>query len=449
MTQFGKDKQSKIIGALGGAALGGVIGHNIDKRRCELYKVAQANQLKMASKFITAKSLGIQSDATVATKSDPNVKAESDSLGVNVMVKEDGRQFNEGSATLTPAGNKAFTDMARVYASADSTHSGKILIVAHGDEGSSSEDSVKLSEERAKAVAKVFAQNGVNAKDIYYQGAGDSLPVSNNATAAGQADNRRIQIVDLPSTADLEKYLQLRSADPRNFKIASSTNKPANPVASSTSKGDVPQTASVKQPKAPAVARRSSARNYDFGGMPYASDTVTDLGASLDASAFSFISSANATSTVKVGSCLNDKPHQAGSVRNLQTNDALDLKIKDAIAGLHGAPIMGTANGHFVLIEDAYVSKDSGIESPEPKVQIFRDYSTKHGKQPDYKETVPVNVYRGKKAILYRMFVNGPMQCMDLVVDPGNPKVDANILYTLNNEEFLAQSPLMVKAVKF
>lgn len=451
------NKQGALIGAALGGAIGGAIGHNVDKRRCELYKVAQANALTMATKSITDQSLG-------QTTQD---KAKANELGMNLILKDDGKTFETGSAELTPRGRNVFGQMAQVYAKdkADkSTEHRKVLIIAHADEGMDAQEAFDLSEARAKAVAKLFAKNGVDPRDIYFQGAGDSMPVADNNTEDGRADNRRIQIVDLPNTADLQKYLQLRTTNPNNFKIAAKTPKAATkPIESKPdSKGErnekelTPsvQAAAPKQP-VPQKSTRSKSEsagsrtlaNYNFGGEPYDQTAALDLGSALDSSVFSFISNANAAEHVVVRPCIFDSPRSAGSVQNLQTGEDLnpERSIADAIPGLHDQPIMGSVNGHFILVVHPYAAKDSAVKTPKPTLEVFKDYQTNKKNYPDFKEKVPVNVYRGKDATLYRMFVNGPMQCMDLVVDSKNPKIEGKIYYTQQGSEYVAVNPMSLK----
>jgi hypothetical protein len=51
---------------------------------------------------------------------------------------------------------------------------------------------------------------------------------------------------------------------------------------------------------------------------------------------------------------------------------------------------------------------------------------------------VPVNVYRGSDATLYRVFVGGPMQCMDLVVPLSQPRATGIVYYTNRSVDYTA-----------
>jgi type VI secretion system protein ImpK len=52
-----------------------------------------------------------------------------------------------------------------------------------------------LSEKRAEAVAAVLKDKGVVDARLTIRGQGDSLPLADNASAAGRARNRRVDVV--------------------------------------------------------------------------------------------------------------------------------------------------------------------------------------------------------------------------------------------------------------
>jgi len=52
-----------------------------------------------------------------------------------------------------------------------------------------------LSEKRAEFVAQILQRDGTPAERIRAVGKGDTQPVGDNATAAGRALNRRVEIM--------------------------------------------------------------------------------------------------------------------------------------------------------------------------------------------------------------------------------------------------------------
>lgn len=58
-----------------------------------------------------------------------------------------------------------------------------------------------LSQRRANSVAYILSQNGVMPQRMYVNGYGEQYPIASNATAAGKARNRRVEIQIIPLTS--------------------------------------------------------------------------------------------------------------------------------------------------------------------------------------------------------------------------------------------------------
>ncbi|WP_425389187.1 type VI secretion system protein TssL, long form [Curvibacter gracilis] len=76
---------------------------------------------------------------------------------------------------------------------------GRVTVIGHTDNQPIATptfpDNQRLAEERAKAVAGILQRQQVDPERIRVLGAGDRQPVADNATAAGRARNRRVEIV--------------------------------------------------------------------------------------------------------------------------------------------------------------------------------------------------------------------------------------------------------------
>lgn len=101
--------------------------------------------------------------------------------------------FETGKSDLRPESRPVLKDIAstmKQYADL------KILIEGHTDNVGSAASNLALSEGRAGAVkAALVAEFGVAADRITTKGLGDTKPSVPNATAAGRAQNRRVEIV--------------------------------------------------------------------------------------------------------------------------------------------------------------------------------------------------------------------------------------------------------------
>lgn len=75
-----------------------------------------------------------------------------------------------------------------------------IEIVGHTDDVGDDAYNQDLSEQRAKAVGRYLVDIGVDASKILMLGLGERMPVASNATDAGRADNRRVEVLVLGRT---------------------------------------------------------------------------------------------------------------------------------------------------------------------------------------------------------------------------------------------------------
>jgi len=73
-------------------------------------------------------------------------------------------------------------------------------VYGHTDSTGSDETNLKLSQDRAVAVANFVAQQGVDPRRFYIDGRGETQPIASNATEAGRAQNRRVEIQIVPLT---------------------------------------------------------------------------------------------------------------------------------------------------------------------------------------------------------------------------------------------------------
>lgn len=70
----------------------------------------------------------------------------------------------------------------------------KVAITGHTDSAGPEAYNQKLSEDRAQEVADYLANKGVVMDRMIVTGKGESSPVADNATKAGRAENRRVEV---------------------------------------------------------------------------------------------------------------------------------------------------------------------------------------------------------------------------------------------------------------
>jgi len=101
-------------------------------------------------------------------------------------------QFETGSALIKPESYKLLDEILQSSVVAEGL---KIGVYGHTDNVGGVQSNQALSEERANSVKSYLLSKGLSLQRIEAKGFGPSNPIANNATAAGRAQNRRVQIV--------------------------------------------------------------------------------------------------------------------------------------------------------------------------------------------------------------------------------------------------------------
>jgi outer membrane protein OmpA-like peptidoglycan-associated protein len=100
--------------------------------------------------------------------------------------------FDTGASTLKPGAGAVLDRVAGFLKENDGT---KVLIEGHTDSRGSDQYNEQLSQRRAQAVADGLAFRGIDRGRVEAVGRGEALPVASNDTAAGQQQNRRVELV--------------------------------------------------------------------------------------------------------------------------------------------------------------------------------------------------------------------------------------------------------------
>jgi len=103
----------------------------------------------------------------------------------------EGVNFVSGSAELTPASITVLLDLANTLRANPAL---KIEIRGHTDSMGGSAANQALSQKRATSVRRSLVQMGIPADRVTAAGFGEDYPIANNATRAGRARNRRVEI---------------------------------------------------------------------------------------------------------------------------------------------------------------------------------------------------------------------------------------------------------------
>jgi outer membrane protein OmpA-like peptidoglycan-associated protein len=102
-----------------------------------------------------------------------------------------GVTFESGSANLRPESYQVLDVVAN---SLTGNPDARVEIAGHTDNTGSAAINLRLSQERAQAVLNYLASRGVNRFHMSARGYGATQPIAPNATPAGRAQNRRVEL---------------------------------------------------------------------------------------------------------------------------------------------------------------------------------------------------------------------------------------------------------------
>jgi outer membrane protein OmpA-like peptidoglycan-associated protein len=100
--------------------------------------------------------------------------------------------FDTGKADLRSPAREALAKLSGIILNYPQL---RLDIEGHTDSTGSDELNQRLSEQRAESVRSYLQMQGVNASQLSARGLGKTMPVADNATAAGRQKNRRVEIV--------------------------------------------------------------------------------------------------------------------------------------------------------------------------------------------------------------------------------------------------------------
>ena len=444
-------KAGQVAAVALGGLIGNLIGADIDKKRCEISKIAKENNLNV--EFVPIK---------LATPDG--------SEAFSMTLRDEHEQFAQNSDKLTPRATAYFQKIAQQYVSHElSAQQGsaeeraawkakmnerKLLLIGHTDDTGSSAVNAKLSESRAQAVANLLSKNGVPRSHIYFQGAGEGYPVATNETEEGRAKNRRVEFVEVYGDTALRAYLDSRRANYALYRTTSTEHgqQAAKPSEKTKSKAASKAVSSVDEtkpsthnkgtpseakttsiaatPQTSTTTHRAPAKPpvLDFGGILLEPNTpMVNLGTQTTArTGFSFLSTAHASNNSPfIARCDLDRPRKIGEVKSL--NSGKTFRTIEYLNGLHGTSWAQTLNGNLVVLHKVAVLRD-GTSPESPKVNIYKNYEPSNSKNAKafWTGSPDINVYQGEKGILYRVFLtpSAGAECLDILF-PENATTEA------------------------
>ncbi|MBV5284126.1 MAG: OmpA family protein [Paludibacter sp.] len=122
-----------------------------------------------------------------ANKGCPEVKAETKKIFAQAL---QGIQFESGKNVIKKSSNSILDKVVKVMKENPSYN---LEINGHTDSQGAAATNLELSQKRSDAVQAYLTKGGVEASRLSAKGFGETMPVADNATAAGKAKNRRVE----------------------------------------------------------------------------------------------------------------------------------------------------------------------------------------------------------------------------------------------------------------
>ena len=185
-----RTRQGAITGAIAGAAIGAAAGDGA--RRDEILAGAVIGGAAGAGigQVLDRQAADLRRDldsriGIINTGDQLIVRAPQDIL------------FAVDSAALQPT---LVSDLRVIGQNLQTYPASSVQVVGHTDNTGTAAYNQDLSERRAQSVASILAQSGVNAGRIQTIGRGESDPIASNQTSAGRSQNRRVDIIIIPTS---------------------------------------------------------------------------------------------------------------------------------------------------------------------------------------------------------------------------------------------------------
>jgi outer membrane protein OmpA-like peptidoglycan-associated protein len=122
-----------------------------------------------------------------------NAEAMGNDINATGHVSIYGIYFDTGKSEIKPESDAAIAEIAKLL---ENNGGLKVYVVGHTDNVGSFDANMKLSKERAEAVAKTLAdKHGISAARLKSYGVASLAPVTSNDTEDGKAKNRRVELV--------------------------------------------------------------------------------------------------------------------------------------------------------------------------------------------------------------------------------------------------------------
>ena len=183
-------------GALAGAVVGGILGATRDSDKNGQGKDAIKGAIVGAAiGGVGGAMLDQQHKALEQSLNNPNIRVVNNGKYLTVVMPESTLFATDSAAVGAQGQNDLYTIARNLNQYPNST----IQVIGHTDSTGSAAYNQDLSQRRARSVAGILTAGGVSQTRVTTSGQGASQPVASNSTLAGRAQNRRVEILIVPT----------------------------------------------------------------------------------------------------------------------------------------------------------------------------------------------------------------------------------------------------------
>ncbi|HWR80857.1 MAG TPA: OmpA family protein [Pseudomonas sp.] len=350
--------------------------------------------------------------------------------------------FARSLAVLTPYGEEQVREMAREMkiqkdAMVPSSEF-RGLVVGHSDSSGIEKYNQRLSDKRARVAAGLLVEAGIDGASIYYRGAGSLSPVATNATEAGRAANRRVEMLQVEDEWVIMARATSKAGDPEYLDYLPKSVEVEVEVSEMATQDAIPE-----KPAKPVPLKIRGKGGINFGGN--VADTTHSRVTPIIAPKKSFFRFATSShDQIPELSCIADmldvpnvKVTEVGGQFHGSFNET------EYLPGMDGRPWAQIINGHLASFGPVSILKDDSELVRQAYMEFIANYNSNKKAQSGLIKAV-AKTYDGQDHILYRVYTEdiktSPVACMDVVFDKRTGEVvGGELFYPRNGTVFVVE----------
>jgi len=185
--------KSTLVGAGAGTAAGAAIGALIGNGKGAAIGAAIGGTVGTGAGYAIGKKMQKKADELAKNLDNAEVETITDQNGLEAIkvTFNSGILFPTNGTTLSATSKQELSTFAQNMRDLTDTD---ITVYGHTDNTGTAAVNERISAQRADAVASYLMQNGISAGRITTRGLSYNMPVADNSTAQGRAQNRRVEI---------------------------------------------------------------------------------------------------------------------------------------------------------------------------------------------------------------------------------------------------------------